>query len=64
LVQATILDIKAEFDVILGMSLYHQWKPIPDGDILDMLISTLKKIHINDNRNGNIKKAQIDYNAR
>ena len=36
-VQATILDIKAEFDVILGMSWYRQWKPIPDWETLDML---------------------------
>jgi len=39
-VQATILDIKAEFDVILGLSWYRQWKPIPDWDTLDMLVST------------------------
>ena len=39
-VQATILDIKAEFDVILGLSWYRQWKPIPDWDTLDMFVST------------------------
>jgi len=27
-------------DVILGLSWYRQWKPIPDWEILDMLIST------------------------
>ena len=46
-VQATILDIKAEFDVILGLSWYRQWKPIPDWETLDMLVSTpegVKKI--------------------
>src|SRR5204862_1417550 len=39
--------IKAEFDVILGMSWYRQWKPIPDWETLDMLVSTpegVKKI--------------------
>ena len=39
-VQATILDIKAKFDVILGLAWYRQWKPIPDWDTLDMLVST------------------------
>src|SRR6266480_7973534 len=46
-VQATILDMKAEFDVILGLSWYRQWKPIPDWETLDMLVSTpegVKKI--------------------
>src|SRR5213078_2477818 len=46
-VQATILDMKAEFDVILGLSWYSQWKPIPDWETLDMLVSTpegVKKI--------------------
>jgi len=39
-IQATILDIKAEFDVILGLSWYRQWKPVPDWDTLDMFVST------------------------
>ena len=46
-VQATILDMKAEFDVILGLSWYRQWKPIPEWETLDMLVSTpegVKKI--------------------
>src|SRR5438046_8371112 len=37
--QATILDIKAEFDMILGMSWFRKWKPVPDWDILDLFIS-------------------------
>src|SRR5216110_3227951 len=37
-VQATILDLKAEFDVILGLNWFRQWKPLPDWDTLDMLV--------------------------
>jgi len=44
-VQATILDIKAEFDVILGLSWHREWKPIPDWESLDMLISTAEGVH-------------------
>ena len=44
-VQATILDIKAEFDVILGLSWHCEWRPVPDWDSLDMLISTAEGVH-------------------
>lgn len=39
-VQATILDLKAEFDVILGLNWFRQWRPLPDWDTLDMLVPT------------------------
>ena len=39
-VQAKILDLKAEFDVILGLSWFRQWKLIPDWDTLDLFVST------------------------
>src|SRR5213078_1450636 len=39
-VVATILDLEAEFDVVLGVSWHRQWKPLADWDTLDMFINT------------------------
>src|SRR5436305_1387493 len=39
-VVATILDLEADFDVILGLSWHCQWKPLADWDTLDMFINT------------------------
>jgi hypothetical protein len=38
-VDATILDIDAEFDVVLGMEWHRQWRPIQDWDTLDCFIN-------------------------
>jgi hypothetical protein len=39
-VVATILDLDADFDIVLGLSWHRQWKPLPDWDTLDMFINT------------------------
>jgi hypothetical protein len=39
-VVATILDLEADFDIILGLSWHRQWKPLSDWDTLDMFINT------------------------
>ena len=38
-VVATILDLEADFDVILGLSWHHQWKPLVDWDTPDMFVN-------------------------
>jgi len=40
MVVATILDLDADFDIVLGMSWHRQWKPLPDWDTLDMFVNT------------------------
>ena len=40
MVVATVLDLDAEFDVVLGLSWHRQWKPLADWDTLDMFINT------------------------
>ncbi|TMC16709.1 MAG: DDE-type integrase/transposase/recombinase, partial [Chloroflexi bacterium] len=39
-VNATVLDMKTDFDVVLGMSWFREWKPIPDWDKLEFIIET------------------------
>ena len=39
-VVATILDLEADFDVVLGMEWHRQWKPLADWDTLDMFVNT------------------------
>ena len=36
---ATILDLEADFDVILGLSRHRQWKPLADWDTPDMFVN-------------------------
>src|SRR5277367_314991 len=38
-VVATILDLDADFDIVLGMSWHRQWKPLADWDTLDMFVN-------------------------
>ena len=39
-VQAIVLDLKADFDVILGLQWFIKWKPIPNWDKLEFVIET------------------------
>ena len=41
-VVATILDLDADFDIVLGLSWHRQWKPLSDWDTLDMFINILE----------------------
>ena len=41
MVEAIILDILAEFDIILGMDWHRLWKPVPDWDSLDLYVNTV-----------------------
>ena len=40
IVHATVLDLKADFDIVLGMSWHLQWKPLYDWETLDVFINT------------------------
>ena len=39
-VQAVVLDMDSEFDIVLGLSWFRQWKPVPDWDTLEFTIET------------------------
>ena len=38
-VVATILDLDADFDIVLGMSWHRKWQPLPDWNTLDMFVN-------------------------
>src|SRR5436309_2681894 len=38
-VVATVLDLEADFDVVLGMSWHLQWKPLYDWETLDVFVN-------------------------
>ena len=40
MVHATVLDLDADFDVVLGMSWHLQWKPLHDWETLDIFVNT------------------------
>src|SRR5205809_5625042 len=37
---ATVLELDTNFDIVLGLSWYRQWKPLPDWDTLDMFVNS------------------------
>jgi len=39
-VQATVLELQADFDVVLGMEWHREWEPIPDWKKLEFSIET------------------------
>jgi hypothetical protein len=40
MVKATVLDLDADFDTILGMQWHRQWKPVYDWDTLDVFVNS------------------------
>jgi hypothetical protein len=39
-VQAVVLDMQSDFDIVLGLSWFRQWKLVPDWDTLEFTIET------------------------
>src|SRR4030095_1745483 len=39
MVVATVLELDADFDIVLGLSWHRQWKPLPEWDTWDMCVN-------------------------
>ena len=40
LMKATVIELDADFDVVLGMEWFQKWNPIPDWEKLEFAIKT------------------------
>jgi hypothetical protein len=66
-VEVTILDMQADFDLVLGMGWHLQWKPVPDWNTLDWFVNApdgAKRIEFNPDLNGNVKILDKDSAAK